>query len=169
MCRQVYPAPFRLVAVSILITEKMYQEDHNSLEVYSLLSGIPIQQLATMEANLLFFLNFDISISEEELGKFIKEELNCNSDSSVEQWSDFNTFYSAQHHITSRCYKIWRVNSSIIIASKPHPASTHNPRFLWTTSPCPNLRKLFERLISILETQLFNPKLHHNCPSSIRM
>ena len=85
MCLQVYPAPFRLVAVSILITEKMYQEDHNSLEVYSLLSGIPIQQLATMEANLLFFLNFDISISEEELGKFIKEELNCNSDSSVEQ------------------------------------------------------------------------------------
>ena len=85
MCLQVHPAPFRLVAVSTLIADKMYQEEHNSLEVYSLLSGIPIQQLATMEANLLFFLNFDISISEEELGKFIKEELNCNSDSSVEQ------------------------------------------------------------------------------------
>ena len=85
MCLQVHPAPFRLVAVSILIAEKMYQEEHNSLEVYSLLSGIPIQQLATMEANLLFFLNFDLSISEEELGKFIKEELNCSSDSSTEQ------------------------------------------------------------------------------------
>ena len=83
MCLQVHPAPFRLVVVSTLIADKVYQEEHNSLEVYSLLSGIPIKQLATMEANLLFFLNFDLSISEEELGAFIKEELNCNSDSSV--------------------------------------------------------------------------------------
>jgi hypothetical protein len=44
---------YRLVTTSFILAEKFSSEEHNSLETYSLLTGVPIKQLVALEASLL--------------------------------------------------------------------------------------------------------------------
>jgi hypothetical protein len=63
-----------LLTVTVLLADKMNQEQHNSLESYSLLSGIPIRHLIALEAHLLELLNYDLATSEEDIDLFLRRE-----------------------------------------------------------------------------------------------
>ena len=61
------------MTVCLILVGKLYEEEHISLETFSLLSGISISQLVAMESNLVDILDFDLIISGDELSKFMSQ------------------------------------------------------------------------------------------------
>lgn len=55
----------RLLTVSLMLAEKVYEDEINSTETYSLLSGITIKDLNTIEAKICKIANYRIIPNEE--------------------------------------------------------------------------------------------------------
>ena len=61
----------RLIALSLILAEKCYAEEHNSLETYSLLTGIPIKELADLEVRLMDFMDYRLVIRERDFNMLL--------------------------------------------------------------------------------------------------
>ena len=66
----------RLIALGILLAEKLYSEDEvNSLESYSLVTGIPIKELAELEIKMMLHLDYHLMMPEVEISKLLDGDI----------------------------------------------------------------------------------------------
>lgn len=63
----------RLIALGVLLAEKLYSDDEiNSLESYSLVTGIPMKELAELEIKMLHHLDYHLMVSEVDVSKLLE-------------------------------------------------------------------------------------------------
>lgn len=56
----------RLIALSLILAEKCYSEEQNTLEAYSLLTGITIKELADLEVRMMTFIDYRLIVRERD-------------------------------------------------------------------------------------------------------
>ena len=49
-----------------MVAEKCYEEEQNSTEAYSLVTGIPIKEINSLEAKLMILMDYRLLITEKE-------------------------------------------------------------------------------------------------------
>lgn len=52
----------RLIAMSLILAEKFYAEEQNTLELYSLMTGIPIKELAELEVKMMIHMDYHLMV-----------------------------------------------------------------------------------------------------------
>ena len=63
----------RLIALGVLLAEKLYSDDEvNSLESYSLVTGIPMKELAELEIKMMDHLDYHLMVSEVDVSKLLE-------------------------------------------------------------------------------------------------
>ena len=63
----------RLIALGVLLAEKLYSDDEvNSLESYSLVTGIPMKELAELEIKMVDHLDYHLMVSEVDVSKLLE-------------------------------------------------------------------------------------------------
>lgn len=57
----------------MLLAEKLYSDDEvNSLESYSLVTGIPMKELAELEIKMVDHLDYHLMVSEVDVSKLLE-------------------------------------------------------------------------------------------------
>lgn len=59
-----------------MLAEKCYSEEQNSVEVYSLATGVPIKEINLLELKLMTLLDYRLVIREREFELMAKGDLN---------------------------------------------------------------------------------------------
>lgn len=65
----------RLILVCIILAQKIYSDFQDSLEVFSLASGVRIVQIVKLEYQIVDLLDFDLLISEREYYEIANQKI----------------------------------------------------------------------------------------------
>ena len=54
------------MTVCVILAEKCYEEEQNTTEAYSLVTGIPIRDLNALEVKLMILMDYRLVLKEEQ-------------------------------------------------------------------------------------------------------
>ena len=64
------------MTVCVILAEKCYEEEQNTTEAYSLVTGVPIKDLNALEVKLMILMDYRLVIKEEEYSLLLQGNMN---------------------------------------------------------------------------------------------